>query len=641
MNTRNRNALAVVIFWALCLVLLTLAGCSLIGLGIGAAVDSGKPSRKEIPSWEVHSIKPGTKLTIFLNSGELLTGKYIGMLPLPEEEYRRLYSEAKAGDCAILPDLGEEISVEQSQGQELRGELLGFEYQTLLLGMLPKSDEPSRIPQNTIVSITDSSGRLILPEPLQELSRAGKIPVRSKISLVSENRTVDNKLRPDTALVDFYEISQVQIHLKKSGKMTGLLVGAIIDFAVIIVVIASADDEPPPPPPDTGIGPCTCPYVYSFDGERYVVEGEAFSGSIFKSAKRTDWLKLGRLKVSDSCLVKISDELRETDFVDEAKLLVVAHPKETQVIPSFTGELHTVSDPLLPSEAVDFRGANMLRLLEAKDKNFWLSNPFGRRAEDLEDLRDGLVVEFLKPEESRSVKLLFNVQNSWWGAFLQAHFVGLQGGQVEKWYEELNSSPPARLQLFESMVREGMLLISVWDGNQWQDAGFVWEVGANAFRDQVVQLDISKIPGQILRVKLESTPGLWMVNSVQADYSVDQEVEVTELSPSRSIDRQGKDVSTLLEETDDRYYTMITGDWAELVFSCPPRNPDLQYSYIFKSTGYYLSNVPPGTQRQSQLAARLISEPGYFSQYSLRLLNQYALALVDTSQSVINKQPKQ
>ena len=123
--------------------------------------------------------------------------------------------------------------------------------------------------------------------------------------------------------------------------MTGFLIGLAVD-AVVIAVAASHDE---PPPADT----CGCPYARSWDGRDWRVEGECFSGSIFQAAARTDFLRLAHLApVDGACRVRISDELSETDFVDEATLLVVDHPMGTTVVPSFAGEMHTLRNARPP-----------------------------------------------------------------------------------------------------------------------------------------------------------------------------------------------------------------------------------------------------------------------------------------------------
>ncbi|MGH8004366.1 MAG: hypothetical protein ACRECJ_06555 [Limisphaerales bacterium] len=606
--------------------LLRMAGCTLIGFGVGSIVDSTKPDRRPLPGWKMEALKPGTKIDLFLRDGTVLSGKYAGLYQRPEEEYAGLYSAVRREKEAevLLPPLGESLTVGLMSGRDTAGVFLGFDFHTLLLR---KGVDTSRIelPMAAKLNLAEA-------EPVKKLSSDGAIPFRSMIELKTRIKIPPHSAkRGNDSLhrVAAEQVVQIQIPTIKKGKSTGALIGAIVDVAVLITVaiIAATEEDPPPPPPSDGGGGyyCGCPFIYSFDGEKFAVEGEAFSGSIFKAAQRPDWMLLNHLKVEkDICRLKISNELQETDFIDEAKLLLASHPAGTTVVPSLDGRLHTLKELHAPLRAVDSRGANVLELVKTEDDRAWISNPFGRNPANPGDLRDGLILEFQRPLKSDFVKLVFNVQNTLWGAYLQAHFVGLQGRAVESWYERLNNSAEARQQLQQAMVREGMLLVQLWDGESWRPAGLVWEVGINAFRNQVVRVDLSGLSGETLRIKLESTPGIWMVDGAWADFTPDAPVEVEELSPVSAVDKTGIDVTEKINETDNRHYRMDTGDWAELVFSLPKRKAGRGYSFVFKSNGYYLINVPPDGEPQSALANRLIVEPGAFGQYALSLLNQYA-----------------
>jgi hypothetical protein len=277
-------------------------------------------------------------------------------------------------------------------------------------------------------------------------------------------------------------------------------------------------------------------------------------------------------------------------------------------------------------KAIDFSGVNVLDLVKAKDDRFWMSNPFGLDPESKAQARDGLILEFTRPKGAEFVKLAFNVQNTLWAAYLQSQILKLQGRELEKWYALMNSSVEAREALKKAMIREGMLLIKLWDGETWKTSGFVWEVGPSVAKGQVAWLDIHDIPGEVLRIQLESTAGFWMVNSVQADYTTDNNIplHITELSPTQAIDHLGRDLQETLGAIDDRYYAMpTTDDWAELTFKAPAQKTEFDRSFVLKGTGYYTIHVSAEGEPQRDLIAKLMTEPGAFGQYTLRLLNGY------------------
>ncbi|NUM77932.1 hypothetical protein HUU40_26520 [candidate division KSB1 bacterium] len=263
-------------------------------------------------------------------------------------------------------------------------------------------------------------------------------------------------------------------------------------------------------------------------------------------------------------------------------------------------------------------------MITDKDDRVWVSNPFGRNPEDKPEVRDGLLLEFPRPAGTNAAKLCCNLQNTLWASYLQGQLLALHGRELPDWYALMNSSPAARAALFQAMVREGMLLVHVWNGQVWQEAGFFWEVGPSLAKDQVLWLDLSNIPGENLRVKLESTAGFWMINSVVIDYSPEAELIVTELLPEQARDHLGQDQREILTDNDGRYYVMpAVQDWAELVFVAPPLRKGQQRSVVLKSSGYYEIHVSAEGEPQRELVSRLMAEPGAYGQYTLRMLNQH------------------
>jgi hypothetical protein len=619
-------------------------GCSIIGLTIGAISDASKPDTVTVPGWRMETIERGRSIKVILKDGDQVAGKFVGIVRAPEAEYAQRYGDFCQGQPEELglPRLGDQVTIILGNRVTGEREFLGFDYH------YPATEDEAKALSNLVVpnyvilvrSMGDTAlGRVSLAGIDEvEDSQGNALDGKILANLVSEKSvpltsTIGLEQLAGTTQVAMDQVYQIDVKAKKTGAKTGFIAGAIIDVIVIAVAATSGDSESKPTTQEPGDVMCGCPFIYSYDGEGYVLDSEAFGGSIFEAAKRTDLGKLDNLRETNGiCRLKIVDELEEIDYIDEVKLLAVDHPKGTEVVSSLSGELHTLSDPQAPISAVDWRGNNVLDLVEEKDDRFWVSNPFGRNPEMKAQARDGFDLQLPRPRNAPFVKLSLNVQNTLWAAHLQSHFLELHGNQLNDWYQLMNSSVEDREKFQKVMIREGMLLIKLWNGDDWQTRDFVWEVGANVFRDQVVRLDIGDIPGDVLRVRLECPPGFWMVNSVQADYTPDLPLQITEISPSEATDHLGGDLRQILQSLDDRYHVMHTQDWAELAFPVPPRKQTLLRSYALKSAGYYIINVPVDGPPQAELIERFMTEPFAFGQYTLQLLNGYLASAFASSQ---------
>ena len=84
----------------------------------------------------------------------------------------------------------------------------------------------------------------------------------------------------------------------------------------------------------------SCPFVYSFDGENYVFDGEPYGGAICPALERTDYCLLENLKpFKNQYLLQLTNEVNETQYTNEFKLWVVDHPQDVSVIPDINGNL--------------------------------------------------------------------------------------------------------------------------------------------------------------------------------------------------------------------------------------------------------------------------------------------------------------
>lgn len=409
----------------------------------------------------------------------------------------------------------------------------------------------------------------------------------------------------EIALADIKLMSIRKTDATKTGLLTGCLIG--ITGTVLLTLYAAQQ-----------MGQNSCPFVYSFDGSSYILDSETYGGAFFKVAERTDYDNLDYLRPVDGKYhLKMTNELPETEYTDEVKLIVVDHPKGTEVVPELDGAIHTIGSPVAPLSAVDFDGQDVAKLVTKKDEVFWESNPFSKDPEIPDDLRDGLVLEFPKPPGAKKAKLLVSVRGTVWSAWLVKKVMELCGEGIDDWHELMNRDPEARSKVMEMLVREGMLLVKTREGIEWKDKGYFSDVGPFIPKTQVLTFDVSTMEAERLQVKLESSVAIWMVDYVAVDYSDDETFLVKELEAAEAIDQDGNDIRGLLRSDDDRFYTTESGDSANLTFDEPPVLKDYARSFILKTRGYYTIHTSKEGQPEMALLNRLIEQPGALGYYSL------------------------
>ena len=114
------------------------------------------------------------------------------------------------------------------------------------------------------------------------------------------------------------------------------------------------------------------PSVYSFDGRGFVLDCEPYAGAI--AEKRAGYSRLNHLRpVGHACRLKMVNDLDETQYTDELRLLVVDHPLNTEVVPDASGHIHTIASPIRPTAARELPGTDVLDLIGAEGDRCWES----------------------------------------------------------------------------------------------------------------------------------------------------------------------------------------------------------------------------------------------------------------------------
>lgn len=594
-------------------ILLCLCGCTALGLLIGNSIDKKNKKEVQISGWEINTIPENESVTLFLKNGNSITDEYRGTIPINDNEYYKDYESSYLvlNQNTILPILGEtiELTLSNSTNSTIRLPFSGFDYNSVILKKGP-SDLSSYLYKD-IGTAKLKDDRLLDLKQIQDLVKSCDLPSRNYLL------TRRAKINPcDVQYISYQEKGS-------SGTTIGMILGAGIDIALIAII--SSMDIGISLPSDFGSSlSSSCPYVYSFDGSNYRLDSETFAGALFKAAQRTDTDILDHLKENNGHYkLRLTKELDETQYVDEFKLLVVDHPAGTQVMPSFDNKLHVLNALQSPESAIDKDGNNVINLIKSRDDHIWIGNPFTRNADIPGDGRDAMDVKFIRPANAEKVKLAFNVQNSQWAASIQKELLSLHGDKLEDWYHLMNTSETDRANYIKAMIREGMLLVQVWDGHEWKTRDFIWAVGPVIPKDQVVVIDLKDIPGDELRIRLESTVGFWIINFIGADFTNDEQVEVQELTAETAIDHTGKNVTELLRYNDAMYLVMpTTEDKVDITFKAIPKNENSTRTYLLKCSGYYNKHSYETGEPNLSLLHKLVTEPGAYGQFVLKKLNQ-------------------
>jgi hypothetical protein len=337
----------------------------------------------------------------------------------------------------------------------------------------------------------------------------------------------------------------------------------------------------------------SCPLIYSWNGREWTLDSGTFGGAIMPILARTDVDNLDHLQAVDGRLrLRMANELNETDYVDAISILAVDHAADVTVAPASDGTVHTLGRLESPVSVMDDQGISALDRVAQVDGWNWESRPIVRDLSDDAAMRDGITLTFAKPRGVAAATLVVDGNNSPWAAYLIQEFVGAHGRSTQAWYDSVNASPAEARRLGARMASEGFLDVQLRIDGEWEHQDFIWEAGPEIVKRQVLRLDLSRVPGDSVEIRLESAPMFWLIDRVAVDFSPEQPVLAREIHPSRAVTHRGEDVLGKLGLIDRLYHVLETGDRTELTFEVPPVQQGMARSYLLRSHGWYHLSTP-------------------------------------------------
>jgi hypothetical protein len=461
---------------------------------------------------------------------------------------------------------------------------------------VPPAETLSRRPEQVRVTRSDGT-RLVL-----------RYPRLAGDTLVGVGRASSSETSVAVSLSD---VRTIEVHRFDVGETVGLVAG--IGATAILVAAAAGDDGPAG---GDGGSHCegdecvySCPLVYSWDGSGWRLDSGTFGGAIARALARTDVDNLAFAVAERGTLrLRLANELRETDYVDELAVLAVDHAPDVSVAPTPDGRLRAIGRLAEPIAARDSRGRDALARVRALDERIWESALVPRDTSRLDDIRDALDLTFPRPEGD-SADLVLDARNTVWASYLMGELVRAQGREVDAWYASLEADPARASALRRKLASEAFLAVSVLTAGRWRQQALVWEAGPEIAKRQVVALDLRGVTDRVVRVRLEAPAAFWTIDHVALGAVARGRLTVSELRVGTTRLATGEDVADLLQRRDDRVLTLEPGESADLALAVPPVPQGMRRSYLLRTHGWYRIHSGGEGERDAALLAAVLDRP--------------------------------
>jgi len=453
-------------------------------------------------------------------------------------------------------------------------------------------------------------------------------------SMFENGKHVLKYVRKETILplskVQEVYVTKTELDAGKTLLLTvGIAVGLTLIFIVLALIAWSSSSNH------------SCPYVYSFNGSKYIYDAEPLGGVICEGLMRTDYSRLEHLSPADGNFrLLIRNENDEQQHLDEIKLIMVNHEAGTTVTPDMSGNFYKYTNIEPPLKVTDENGNDITKYFSAKDEYRWQTDMTSAVINDVK--KHSLKFRFKKPENAKNALLFFNGGISLWGSAMVKSMLELRGNKIDNWYDELNKRGAGLKNLHEYILNEELyyLKVNLSEKGKNSVSAIIPGGGPKIDEDKVFIIPLENITGDSIEFELNPPAGYWKFEQIGLIYDYDLIVkkDINTLEASYGKDSKGNDITGDLNNIDKNYYNMPeVGNSCELYFNVPEEFRRTTSEIFLKSTGWYEINIDKTKPEQTDLISDIMNSPGKIIDYSMSLYNKKMKELAQVKNNLEKK----
>ncbi len=393
-------------------------------------------------------------------------------------------------------------------------------------------------------------------------------------------------------------VSQIIVYEKDTGKTVAsyLLggVGIYLGVTALVGLILLAT--------------CNCPQVYTFDGDQYNFKSGVFSGAIYSSIEKTDYLPLDNIQsINGKYHFKLANNQQEVQFINQVQLISAEHSNSTNVLLDRKGTPYTYGNNLSRGRIENLSGP-VEEVLQNKDGKVYMFE----QQSDGKSLFGSVILNFTPTDDNGEGKLIVHAKNSSWSGYIFDEFSSLFGSKYQSWVSRQDN---AKREVIEKWQQEQALPLTVYveTDNGWTFADYFPFTGNTAGRDMIMKLKLPKDKKNV-RVKIECAHMFWELDYAAMDFSKDEPVKITQVAADVA---KANDAIKLAElAAKDKSYVALKEDEALTVeFTQPSPVTGKTQSIFLSATGYYHS-TKEYTGKTETAALYQFKKKGAFNRFS-------------------------
>ncbi len=383
------------------------------------------------------------------------------------------------------------------------------------------------------------------------------ITIKGKKTLGGEETNFSGEL-------NFSDIAYIQT----SGTSTWKTLGFIVASGIIILngaqYIGSSGVLTPYIKVSYPHGNGSCPFIYSWDGNKYNLEGEAFGIALGKALETETQIVLPNLKSTDNKYrIKLTNERPETHFFNNVNITAAIVDKDVSVYSDNENNLQPVTKQKKIYKASDLKENNLTNLLLNEDNLYWESDLSTANTD--QKFEDKIFINLKNTNDNAdSISLIVSAINTDISSSVFQYLHTLLGNELAN-FTKAAETDDELIGILKETLYKSALKIDIWDGEKWRYNNLIYPEANFVKFNKLVRLPVIN-HDSIMRIRLRCMTDVWKIDAIHFDDSPKKELTIIPIEIT-NFSTNSKGSLRRIKEKDNLYVKLLPGDKMELEFN--------------------------------------------------------------------------
>ena len=327
----------------------------------------------------------------------------------------------------------------------------------------------------------------------------------------------------------------------------------------------------------------SCPYIYSWNGETYNLEGEAFGTALGKALETKSSIVFQDVQPENSLLkLKITNERPETHFFNKIDFTVFETDKNAIVYSDNNNKFFAVKKLKQIEKASDRNDKDLSNFLTWDENIYWKSDLSS--AVPKFDFEDQLFVTLKTNAISDSLSLIVSAINTEISNTCFSYVQTILGDEFVNFTKALETDQEI-IDILKEVLRRSSLKIDIWNGKEWKFIDLIYpEANRVKFR-KLVRLPMLTNENKEIKIRLRTLCDVWEIDAINFDDTLPQ--KLVEYKPILTSYSSGQNTDfAFLEQNDDNYIKLLPGQTINLEYEEVKIKGEKKLSYAITIDGY-------------------------------------------------------